>query len=142
DTKLDQAADLQSAETRSEPGSGEQSAPEGSSPRATAAPREDRDRGTWRSRRRRRNGGRERDRDRDRDRFRPPDPDRQPEQFGPRAGYEPIVLPGESISKYRNRPQNPASQATAGDGGPRTLSEVFPQDEPLFLEPPLSVEDD
>ncbi len=29
--------------------------------------------------------------------------------YGPPAGYTPIVLPGESISKYRNLPQQPAS---------------------------------
>ena len=30
--------------------------------------------------------------------------------YGPPAGYTPIVLPGESISKYRNLPQQPASE--------------------------------
>src|SRR5208337_4641008 len=30
--------------------------------------------------------------------------------FRPPAGYMPIILPGESISKYRNLPQQPASQ--------------------------------
>ena len=33
---------------------------------------------------------------------------RRPE-YGPPAGYTPIVLPGESISKYRNLPQPPVS---------------------------------
>jgi len=32
--------------------------------------------------------------------------------FGPPAGYTPMVLPGESISKYRNLPQAPAAQTT------------------------------
>jgi ribonuclease G len=31
--------------------------------------------------------------------------------FGPPAGYTPMVLPGESISKYRNLPQQPAVEA-------------------------------
>jgi ribonuclease G len=30
--------------------------------------------------------------------------------FGPPPGYTPIVLPGESISKYRNLPQQPAAE--------------------------------
>ena len=30
-------------------------------------------------------------------------------EFGPPAGYKPIILPGESLSKYRNRPQPSAS---------------------------------
>jgi Rne/Rng family ribonuclease len=30
--------------------------------------------------------------------------------YGPPAGYKPIVLPGESISKYRNLPQQPATE--------------------------------
>ncbi len=36
----------------------------------------------------------------------------QPPRFGPPAGYQPIILPGESISKYRNlQPQPPAAEA-------------------------------
>ena len=33
--------------------------------------------------------------------------------YGPPAGYTPIVLPGESISKYRNLPQQPAPESEA-----------------------------
>ncbi len=36
-------------------------------------------------------------------------PPRPRTDYGPPAGYTPIVLPGESISKYRNLPQQPAS---------------------------------
>jgi Rne/Rng family ribonuclease len=56
--------------------------------------------------------------------------------FGPPPGYQPIVLPGESISKYRQvqnapalersfRPQNSAVPASAG---------AFSEDEPLFAD--------
>ncbi len=31
------------------------------------------------------------------------------ESYGPPAGYQPIILPGESLSKYRNRPQAAAT---------------------------------
>jgi ribonuclease G len=35
---------------------------------------------------------------------------RPPTDFSPPAGYTPMMLPGESISKYRNRPQQPTPQ--------------------------------
>ena len=35
--------------------------------------------------------------------------------YGPPAGYTPILLPGESISKYRNLPQQPAPQPKGED---------------------------
>jgi len=102
--------------------------------------REDRDRGGWRGRRRR---GR-----RDQPPARPAQSESRPERedFGPPPGYQPIVLPGESISKYRDR--GPASipqsrEENFGGVGSRDaesllgethaeLSEKFPQDEPLF----------
>ena len=78
---------------------------------------QERERGGWRGRRRRRGGrrdGRDRDRTigaalgrRPRPRVSPaPAIPRQQEsgrrqQFGPPAGYQPIILPGESISKYQ-----------------------------------------
>jgi Rne/Rng family ribonuclease len=37
-------------------------------------------------------------------------PARPRTDYGPPAGYKPIVLPGESISKYRNLPQQPAPE--------------------------------
>jgi ribonuclease G len=93
---------------------------ESTSNRSNASPREERDRGNWRSRRRRRGG---------RDRLRPVEPERQrSEEYGPPAGYEPIVLPGESISKYRNRP--PAGQQALERSA--AAAEIFPEDEPLF----------
>src|SRR5262245_37287490 len=71
------------------------------SPAASGQPaaREERDRGGWRSRRRR--GQRDRD-----SRFsRPAQAEARGgrDEFGPPPGYEPIILPGESISKYRDR---------------------------------------
>src|ERR1700686_1923754 len=66
--------------------------------RDSSTPREDRDRGSWRGRRRR--GRRDQP-------ARPaaPDPRPEPEHYGPPPGYQPMILPGESISKYRGRGQ-------------------------------------
>ncbi len=58
------------------------------------------------------------------------------QDFGPPPGYQPIVLPGESLSKYRNRPV-----ATFPPAAPKTQDEVavlsnkFPDDEPMFAVP-------
>jgi Rne/Rng family ribonuclease len=111
----------------------------------TAAParensRDDRDRGGWRGRRRR---GR-----RNQAPARPAQTESRPERedFGPPPGYQPIVLPGESISKYRDRgpasvlPQREENSRVVGsrdgdslpDDTQAELSEQFPQDEPLF----------
>jgi len=113
----------------------------------TAAPirensRDDRDRGSWRGRRRR---GR-----REQLPARPAQAESRPEreEFGPPPGYQPILLPGESISKYRDRGAAFATQqreqnsgAVASRGGDSLLqktsieiSEQFPQDEPLFAQ--------
>jgi Rne/Rng family ribonuclease len=85
---------------------------------------------------------------------RPQEP-RRTQQFGPPAGYQPILLPGESISKYRGlvQPQavqeqgyrqdrssqpdhdpNPAPtpEPTAESAAP--IAATFPQDEPIFAE--------
>src|SRR5208282_3740970 len=91
---------------------------------------QDRDRGGWRGRRRRRGGrrdGRGEGRDRGSD-SRPARPSAEAtsssaaaaparaqatgrsQQFGPPAGYQPILLPGESISKYRGLAQPPIVQ--------------------------------
>ena len=129
--------------------------------RASAAPassnsggNQDRDR-TWRGRRRRR-GGRRDSRERGPDRYSQPvneevaaaPPSRAPEpgrtrQFGPPAGYEPILLPGESISKYRgmtpappaqgSRPQVSEGQPASASSEPAApVSKTFPDDEPIF----------
>jgi ribonuclease G len=76
------------------------------------------------------------------------------QQFGPPAGYQPIILPGESISKYRGLSQPPASaRARAGDereeerelgaaSGTRAaavapIAATFPDDEPMFASPDM-----
>jgi Rne/Rng family ribonuclease len=104
----------------------------------------DRDRG-WRGRRRRRGGrrdgrGRGSDRGAERDsRFSRPAEPRTP--AGPPAGYQPILLPGESISKYQRWQQTGASTQTAeapteaGQEFSDTLAPLaatFPDDEPIF----------
>jgi Rne/Rng family ribonuclease len=98
---------------------------------SASANRDERDRG-WRGRKRR---------DR-RDRFvRPaqPGPRAEREEDGPPAGYEPIILPGESISKYRDRGPSasaaPAVTETNASAEEAAISNTFPQDEPLFAEP-------
>jgi len=120
---------------------------------------QNRDRGGFRSRRRRRGGrrdGRDRGPDRGPDRgtdsryTRPAETARGPEDgrsqpSGPPPGYEPILLPGESISKYQRWAQQPAPAATPpaekattegepalpGEGAAPVAS-AFPEDEPIF----------
>jgi len=117
---------------------------------------QDRERGNWRGRRRRRGGrrdgrdGREgRDRGFDRDRShesrfsRPAENTPSRTSSGPPPGYQPIILPGESISKYQ-RFQQPSSVQIAevhesekpsapfaADVVPLAAA-VFPEDEPIF----------
>ncbi|MGI9102276.1 MAG: Rne/Rng family ribonuclease [Terriglobales bacterium] len=69
-----------------------------------------------------RDRGRGRDRDRDRDRGREP-------SFVPPPGYQPIVLPGESISKYRRAGQAAADQPGEPEHAPQVVSEVAAQAE-------------
>ena len=65
------------------------------------------------------------------------------DDFGPPPGYQPIILPGESISKYQRLAQSrPAS--SRGDSGSAAAAQraeaapevgkSFPGDEPLFAE--------
>jgi Rne/Rng family ribonuclease len=70
------------------------------------------------------------------------------QQFGPPAGYQPILLPGESISKYRGMTQAPmvqegrsqgaamgtsyASAAPAISTPAAPVARTFPDDEPIF----------
>ena len=123
-----------------------------------------RDRGRWRGRRRR-GGRRDRGSDRGGDRADRSDrSDRGSEQrysrpaesassrpAGPPAGYTPILLPGESISKYsRYSSQAPAQTAVANEtaeNAPEPSSEVsaplaatFPEDEPIFAAGEASAE--
>ena len=129
---------------------------------------QNRERGGWRGRRRRRGGRRDgrgdgRDRGSDRgperisDRGSEPRSSRAAESApsrtmdsgrshpsGPPPGYQPILLPGESISKYQRWAQQmPAQQPPARDAATESLSETrgesavplattFPEDEPIF----------
>ncbi|MGB7072903.1 MAG: hypothetical protein WBD68_09885, partial [Candidatus Sulfotelmatobacter sp.] len=70
------------------------------------------------------------------------------QQFGPPAGYQPILLPGESISKYRGLAQPPmvhehrspgaltemsSSVTSASVSAPAApVAATFPDDEPIF----------
>jgi Rne/Rng family ribonuclease len=63
--------------------------------------------------------------------------------YGPPPGYQPIILPGESISKYKGRAAQPATPASPGEGQNSSsvvasgtagfgVTSNFPDDEPLF----------
>jgi Rne/Rng family ribonuclease len=143
----------EASETASQPGEIPASAPSHESSGS-----HDRDRGNWRSRRRRR-GGR-------RDRF-DRGPDRSSESrsnrsvgssesgrtapVGPPAGYEPIILPGESISKYQryahsvavteSQPAPASAEASQPSAEPSApVAAAFPEDEPIFASGETSAE--
>jgi len=121
----------------------------------TAGASEDNDRGARRWRGRRRRGGR-RGRSDERENGREqrtesapvsdeaaPRPESRPRtDFGPPANYTPIVLPGESISKYRNlAPQpeetEPATQPEAAGDHEVTAAEHAPEAAPVHEPPQL-----
>jgi Rne/Rng family ribonuclease len=55
--------------------------------------------------------------------------------YGPPPGYQPIVLPGESISKYQRQGQSPAPALPADSAAapaPASMLANFPEDEPIF----------
>ena len=107
-----------------------------------------RERGGWRGRRRRRGGRRERGFERGSERAeRAPEPrfsrpvDTVPSRpAGPPAGYAPILLPGESISKYQRfahqapAPEMPSETTEEGSSReqPAAVASTFPEDEPIF----------
>jgi len=72
------------------------------------------------------------------------------QQFGPPAGYQPILLPGESISKYQRYAQPAAPQTRSAEQGSRSsalpaeqsipLAATFPEDEPIFASPSSAAE--
>ena len=130
---------------------------------------QDRERGGWRGRRRRR-GGRRDGRNDGRDRgteprlARPtegaaaavpaaprPQASGRTQQFGPPAGYQPMLLPGESISKYRGLAPPPAvherrsheaetRNLSTSNAAPVTPASAFPDDEPIFASPAHAAE--
>jgi Rne/Rng family ribonuclease len=127
-------------------------------PRESASGQGQRDsRGSWRGRRRRgrRDGGPERGPEPTR--FSRPAPSEsrssetrpEREQYGPPPGYQPILLPGESISKYRGLSQQvpvvekttyAAEEAEKSQQPIEAIAETFPQDEPLFAEAGITSE--
>ena len=80
------------------------------------------------------------------DRYERPERNVRPErsersEYGPPPGYQPILLPGESISKYQRMAQKAAAPAQYAGQGQATgaqparvpaVAENFPEDEPLF----------
>ena len=117
------------------------------------------DRGNWRGRRRRRGrrdgrdraDGRERGHDRGGERSsesrlaRPAEGSSSRSTSGPPAGYQPILLPGESISKYQRYSQpaaieehqevETAEESFATEEASTPLAATFPEDEPIFAAP-------
>ena len=107
-----------------------------------------RDRGSFRGGRRRRRGGRrdrfERGGERGGEsRYSRPAESSSSRPAGPPAGYQPILLPGESISKYSRFSQQTAApeahheESDEVPGGTAVeavapLAETFPEDEPIF----------
>jgi ribonuclease G len=119
------------------------------------------ERGGWRGRRRRR-GGRRGERSPESKPAVSAEPVREPsreaaparngrvgrddrDDYGPPPGYQPILLPGESISKYQRLTSTPpaaAGQVLGADTASPNLEEpvapiagTFPEDEPLFTQP-------
>ena len=118
----------------------------------SGARQEDRgDRGGWRGRRRRRGrrDGRDRGGNGHERPSRPAEPEAKVERdnYGPPPGYEPIILPGESISKYRGRGRgaepHSASNEQPAQAPPISVpvAGTFPEDEPLFARPGHETED-
>jgi ribonuclease G len=110
-------------------------------------------RGDWRSRRRRGRRGERMpeskfarpvsDSDRPERTDRPERSDR-PERnersdYGPPPGYQPMLLPGESISKYQRLAQTQSAHASRpapqSPDAPAPVTAAFPEDEPLFASP-------
>ena len=54
------------------------------------------------------------------------------EEFGPPAGYQPMILPGESLSKYKNRPAAGFTPSRRTPEPTAALASNFPDDEPAF----------
>jgi Rne/Rng family ribonuclease len=64
------------------------------------------------------------------------------QQYGPPPGYQPVILPGESISKYQRFTQAQGSQPNqVAQYNRPPLAQAFPEDEPLFAAPePIGAE--
>ncbi len=107
-----------------------------SEPRESSSSADHQERGGWRGRRRRGRGGRRTERSMPESKYARPaatEPSAEKNDFGPPPGYEPILLPGESISKYRrNQPARAAQPAAVAEDANPALAATFPDDEPQF----------
>jgi len=61
-------------------------------------------------------------------------------EYGPPPGYQPILLPGESISKYQrlaaqSQARAESRQPSPNPAAPTPVTAAFPDDEPLFAKP-------
>ena len=60
-------------------------------------------------------------------------------EYGPPPGYQPILLPGESISKYQRLAAQTQARAesrpASPNAAPTPVTAAFPDDEPLFAKP-------
>jgi Rne/Rng family ribonuclease len=75
-------------------------------------------------------------------RFERPSRTERPErsEYGPPPGYQPLILPGESISKYSRMAASPSRPAPASErpavapqeSPAQPIAEVFAEDEPIF----------
>lgn len=151
--EADRLADTTDSESGTEGSASEETSAGPGRTEQESANREDaqnRDRG-WRGRRRRRGGRRDgrdgRDRDREPRFTRPAEPSPSRTPSGPPPGYEPILLPGESISKYQRysrqaveepKHADPSAEASADTFAP--VAAAFPEDEPIFAAPAVETE--
>ena len=113
-----------------------------SQPRESSGSGEREERGGWRGRRRRGRGGRRGERSMPESKFTRPaaaEPVAEANDFGPPPGYEPILLPGESISKYRRNQEPRVETKVAIAPESPALSTTFPDDEPVFAKEPEEV---
>jgi Rne/Rng family ribonuclease len=168
ETALQPESDQGFAEAVEDQGDGQPTVSAGALPEP-GGDSQNRERGGWRGRRRRRGGrrdgrgdGRDRTSDRGPERSSDRGSDRGSERFsrpvesaasrtmdssrsqpsGPPPGYQPILLPGESISKYQRWAQQPPVQQPrqaaaeevheARSESAAPLATTFPEDEPIF----------
>jgi Rne/Rng family ribonuclease len=91
-------------------------------------------RNNWRNQRPRRGRGRRGERMPE-SRFARPEPHGNRPEYSPPPGYQPIVLPGESISKYQKLAQtSQRAEPAANADAPAPVAAAFPEDEPLFTQ--------
>src|SRR5947207_4187381 len=152
DDELDDVAipvqEYKAAEQSPESASAESAADTGSSrearveSRSKASSEQREGRGGWRGRRRRRGqrdgaNGPEQRHSRASESAPRPEREQSRETYGPPAGYEPIILPGESISKYSRRaqPVQMTKESAEQIGTTPDIAAVFPEDEPIFAQP-------